>query len=163
MCSALYLIVSGTLSSSTSISTSIFRHSSDLWENLCNTGVYHLGYNDVKYSALFLLTSSLLYFSYTKLFVIVWAIGLPWWLSGKESACQCRRRRFDPWVGKIPWRRKWQPTPVFFLENSMDWEAWQATVHGVAESRLSLEWLNSNKKFDPQACKLRITDSEQGN
>ena len=35
---------------------------------------------------------------------------------GKESACQCRRHkkhRFDPWVGKIPWRRKWQPTPVF--------------------------------------------------
>ena len=26
----------------------------------------------------------------------------PWWLSGKESACQCRRRGFDPWVGKIP-------------------------------------------------------------
>ena len=31
----------------------------------------------------------------------------------KESTCQCRRLRFDPWVGKIPWRRKWQPTPVF--------------------------------------------------
>ena len=39
--------------------------------------------------------------------------SLPWWFSGKESACQCRRRGFDPWVGKIPWRRKWQPTPVF--------------------------------------------------
>ena len=37
----------------------------------------------------------------------------PRWLSGKESACQCRRHGFDPWVGKIPWRRKWQPTPVF--------------------------------------------------
>ena len=33
-------------------------------------------------------------------------------LSGKESACQCRRHGFDPWVRKIPWRRKWQPTPV---------------------------------------------------
>ena len=34
--------------------------------------------------------------------------GLPWWLSGKESTCQRRRPRrhgFDPWVGKIPWRR----------------------------------------------------------
>ena len=31
---------------------------------------------------------------------------------GKESACQCRRPRLDPWVGKIPWRREWQPTPV---------------------------------------------------
>ena len=37
-------------------------------------------------------------------------------LSDKESACQCRRHRrhrFDPWVGKIPWSRKWQSTPVF--------------------------------------------------
>ena len=36
--------------------------------------------------------------------------------SGKEPACQCRRHkrhRFDPQVGKIPWRRAWQPTPVF--------------------------------------------------
>ena len=33
--------------------------------------------------------------------------------SGKESTCQCRRRRFSPWVGKISWRRKWQPAPVF--------------------------------------------------
>ena len=39
--------------------------------------------------------------------------GLPRWLSSKESACQCRRRGFDPWIGKIPWRRKWQPAPVF--------------------------------------------------
>ena len=41
-------------------------------------------------------------------------MGLPRWLSGKESACQWRRCRFDPWVGKIPLRRKWQPTPVFW-------------------------------------------------
>ena len=34
-------------------------------------------------------------------------------LSGKESTCQCRRYEFDPWVRKIPWRRRWQPTPVF--------------------------------------------------
>ena len=41
---------------------------------------------------------------------------LPRWHSGKESACQCRRRRwhsFDPWVGKIPRRKKWHPTLVF--------------------------------------------------
>ena len=40
-------------------------------------------------------------------------LGLPRWLSGKESACQCRRCRFDPWIRKIPWRRKWQSTLVF--------------------------------------------------
>ena len=39
--------------------------------------------------------------------------GLHWWLSGKESVCQCRRREFHPWVKKIHWRRKWQPTPAF--------------------------------------------------
>ena len=31
----------------------------------------------------------------------------------KDSACQCRRHRFNPWVGKISWRRKWQPTLIF--------------------------------------------------
>jgi len=43
-------------------------------------------------------------------------LQLPRWLSGNASACQCRscrRREFNPWVGKIPWRRAWQPTPVF--------------------------------------------------
>ena len=32
--------------------------------------------------------------------------------SDKEPACKCRRHRFNPWVRKIPWRTKWQPTPV---------------------------------------------------
>ena len=41
-----------------------------------------------------------------------------WRLSGKESTCQCRRLGFDPWVGKILRRRKWQPAPVFLLEKS---------------------------------------------
>ena len=42
--------------------------------------------------------------------------GFPGVASGKEPACQCRRHKncgFDPWVGKIPQRRKWKPTPVF--------------------------------------------------
>ena len=42
-------------------------------------------------------------------------VRLPRWLSGEGSACQCRRCRrcgFDPWVRKIPWKKKWQPTPV---------------------------------------------------
>ena len=38
--------------------------------------------------------------------------GISGWLSVKECACQSKRCRFDPWVRKIPWRRKWQPTPV---------------------------------------------------
>jgi len=42
--------------------------------------------------------------------------GFPGGASGKEPTCWCRRCkrcRFHPWVGKIPWRRAWQPTPVF--------------------------------------------------
>ena len=46
------------------------------------------------------------------------SIGLPWWLSGEESAYQCRICAFDPWSWKIPWRRKWQPTPVFLSANA---------------------------------------------
>ena len=38
-------------------------------------------------------------------------LGLPWWLSGKEPTCQCRRCGLDPWVRKIPWKRKGQHTP----------------------------------------------------
>ena len=41
------------------------------------------------------------------------SLGLPRWFSGKESACQCRRCWFDPWIGKIPWRRRWQPPSLF--------------------------------------------------
>ena len=51
-------------------------------------------------------------FGYT---VLGWP-GFPGGTSGQEPACQCRRHkrlRFDPWVGKIPCRRAWQPTPVF--------------------------------------------------
>ena len=43
--------------------------------------------------------------------------GFPGGARGKESAWQCRRPKrhgFGPWVRKIPWRRAWQPTPVFF-------------------------------------------------
>ena len=46
-------------------------------------------------------------------------VRLPQWLSGKESACQFRRPRFNSWIGKIPWRRKRQPTPVFLPEESL--------------------------------------------
>ena len=60
----------------------------------------------------------------------------------RESACLHRRRprrgRFDPWVRKMPWRRKWQPDPVSCLENPMDRGGWWGTVHEVAESQTLL-------------------------
>ena len=42
--------------------------------------------------------------------------AVPTWLSGKEFTCNVGGWGFDPWVEKIPWRRKWQPTPVFLPE-----------------------------------------------
>ena len=61
-------------------------------------------------------------------------MGLPWWLSGKEPAFQCRRHLFNPWVSKILWRRTWQPTPLFLLENPMARGAWRATNHRAAKA-----------------------------
>ena len=56
------------------------------------------------------------------------------------SVClQCGRPGFSPWVGKIPWRRTWQPTPVLSPGKSMDGGEWRATVLGVAKSRM---WLS---------------------
>ena len=40
-------------------------------------------------------------------------LGLPWWLRWQRICLQCGRPGLDPWVGKIPLRRAWQPTPVF--------------------------------------------------
>ena len=47
--------------------------------------------------------------------------GFPDGPAGKEPTCQCRklrRRGFDTWVGKIPWRRAWQPIPMFLSGES---------------------------------------------
>jgi len=63
------------------------------------------------------------------------------WLSGKESACQCRRCGFHPWVGKIPWRREWQPTPIMLPEKSHG--AWQVTVHGCLKELDMTQQLNN--------------------
>ena len=45
-----------------------------------------------------------------------------------------KRHRFDPWVGKIPWRKTWQPTPVFLPGESPWTGAWWATIYRVAKS-----------------------------
>ena len=65
----------------------------------------------------------------------------------KEPTCQHRRHKrlgFNPWVEKVPWRREWQPTPVFCLENPVDREAWRATVHGFSKSKTRLQQLNTH-------------------
>ena len=67
---------------------------------------------------------------------------LPGGASGKETACRCgrrRRRRLNPWVGKIPWRTVWQPPPGFWPGESQGQRTWWARVHGVTKSRARLK------------------------
>ena len=68
--------------------------------------------------------------------------GFPGGASGKEPSCQCRRHnrcRFNPCVGKMPWERAWQPTPVFLPGESIDREAWWATVQKVTKNQTQLK------------------------
>ena len=49
------------------------------------------------------------------------SMGFPGGASGKDPTCQCRRHKrcgFNPWVRKVPWRRAWQPIPVFLPRES---------------------------------------------
>ena len=65
---------------------------------------------------------------------------------GKEPACQHRRHRrhrFHPWVRKIPWRRRWQPSPVFWPGKFHNRGDWQDTIHGVAKKSETVEQLNN--------------------
>ena len=57
---------------------------------------------------------------------------------------QCRRSWFNPWVGKIPWRRKWQPTPVFLPGKSHG----QRNLLGYSHKELDMtELLHFHFKF----------------
>ena len=61
------------------------------------------------------------------------------WFSSKNSTCQCRRHRFNPWSRKIPWRREGQLTLIFLPEKSHGQRSLVGyTVHGVAKSQIQL-------------------------
>ena len=80
--------------------------------------------------------------------------AFPGGASGKALSCQCRRCkrcRSDGWVGKIPWRKAWQPSSWHScLENLMDRGVWRATVHRVSKSQT---WL---KRLSMHACELYV-------
>ena len=59
--------------------------------------------------------------------------------SGGRVCLKCGSPEFDPWVGKILWRRKWQATPVFLPGKSHGWKNLAGyIVHGVTKSRTQL-------------------------
>ena len=69
------------------------------------------------------------------------------WYIGKESACQCRRHRrcgFHPWSEKICWRRKWQPTPVFFPGKSYGQR--RLEDYSPESQRVGHDWANKHMR-----------------
>ena len=66
-------------------------------------------------------------------------LAIPWWLNGKRICLQCKRPRFNTWVGKIPWRRKWQPIHYSCLDNSMDEEP--SRLQSMESQRIGHHWV----------------------
>ena len=100
--------------------------------------------------------------------------GFPW-LSGEESAYQCRRYEFDSWVRKSPWKRKWQPTPVILPGRSRGQRSRagyrprgrKRTGHNLEinssnSSRQLTKYLSGHSGTDPRVYRLHITDEETG-
>ena len=79
--------------------------------------------------------------------LMVLLFHFPGGASGKESTCQYRRHKrskFDPWVGKIPWRRKWKPILVFLL-GKFHGQGNLATVHAVTKESDTTDRAHSHK------------------
>ena len=77
-------------------------------------------------------------------------------VSGTEPASPCRRCKrfeFDPWVGKIPWRRKWQPTPAF-LPGESHGQRTLGAAQSIGSHRVGHDWAPSTHTpvFQPVSC-----------
>ena len=91
---------------------------------------------------------------------------LPWWFSRLRICLQCRRHgrwRYDPWVGKIPWRRKWQPTPVFLPEKSHGQRSLVGySPRGGKSWTWQMSWARAQQKHDSAETETAIVDSGCG-
>ena len=75
-------------------------------------------------------------------------------LNGKESACHCRRLRrqgFDPCVRKIPWRRNWQPTPVFLPGKSHEKPG---RLQSIVSQWIRYNWAHTHIHSESINCRL---------
>ena len=91
---------------------------------------------------------------------LLWNSRLPCWPRSTDSACQCRRCGFDPWIGKIPWKRKWQLTPVFLPGESHGQRSLagysprahkESTTIEPLSTHTHLNSVQSHRRFVPQA------------
>ena len=81
------------------------------------------------------------------------ARGFPESTSGKEPACQCRRRKrhgFDLWSGRSLGGEHGNPLQYSYLENPMDRGTWRATVHRITKSQTWLKWLSMHEYINLQ-------------
>ena len=92
---------------------------------------------------------------------VFWASPMSLWLKKKKKKIhlQCRRCRFDPWVRKIPWRRKRQPTPVFLPGKShgqrslLDYSSWSCKESdGTVRLNNSMFVFQFLSKQHPHSC-----------
>ena len=69
-------------------------------------------------------------------------LGCPGGTHGKEPTCQCRKHKkslFNPWVGKIPWRRAWKSTPCI-LAWRIPWTEEPCSLQSTGSQRVRLDW-----------------------
>ena len=69
---------------------------------------------------------------------IIWPTGLPWWLSGKEPACNAGDLDLILRSGRFPGEGNGKALQYSCLENPIDRGAWWAAVHGVAQNQTRL-------------------------
>ena len=92
--------------------------------------------------------------------------GFPGGASGKEPACQGRRHRrhqFDPWLGEIPWRREWQPTPIFLSGESHGQRSLEGySPWGCKESDTAEHSLTHSSQGPPTHHSLALSTASEG-
>ena len=88
-------------------------------------------------------------------------IGLSWWLRWYRICLQCRRSEFNPWVGKIPWRREWIVTPVF-----LPWKIpWTEGPDGLPVpwlQRVRCDWATNTFTFFHLWLTLHLREQDSG-
>ena len=86
--------------------------------------------------------------------IVNWSNGLPWWLSWERVSLRYRRPRLHPWVGKIPWRKKRQPTPVF-LPTESPWTEEPNRLQSIGSHRVGHNWVTNTSLIFQYKIKLK--------
>ena len=104
------------------------------------------------------------YIRWASLMTTLHSIGhISLWAIQWQSIClpvqEAQRHGFSAWVWKILWRRKWQPTPVIYLENPTDTGAWQVIVPEVTKSQTQLSSHTNKTSLSVQFSRSVVSDS----